>query len=127
MYALWLGLPGSIKDVLDAVLLRPCHKFPATELRPVVSPDSLGVAPKCGCSVQQAGSVMPANAKVGCDVHALVREVVSDCQALDTPGDGSWPGDRIAHKVHAFQVWLTARAAIGGTRAHLCAWSSCAF
>ena len=67
------------QDVLSAVLLSPSHKCPASELRPVVSPDILRVIPKHGGTVQQAGDLTPANAKVSCDVHALVREVVCHC------------------------------------------------
>ena len=104
------------QDMLDDVLLRPSHECPASELRPVVRPDSLGIAAKHSGPIQQTGHVMPANTKVGCDVHALVREVVSDCQALDAPGDGARPTNGIAHKVHASQVWLTARAATNCTR-----------
>ena len=75
------------QDVLDAVLLSPSHRCPASELRPVVSPDRLGVTPKCGCSVKQTGDVVATNSKVGRDVHAFVREIVCYRQALDAFGD----------------------------------------
>ena len=104
------------QDMLDAVLLRPCHKCPACELWPVVSPDRLGVTPKCGCSVPQAGDVVTTNAKVSCDVHTFAREVVCHRQALDSPGDDARLTNGITDKVHASQVWLTAKAATSGTR-----------
>ena len=85
------------QDMLDAVLLRPCHRCPARELWPVVSPDRLGVTPKCGCSVQQAGDVVATNTIVGRDVHAFMAEVVSHRQALDPPA----VGQAVAHKIHA--------------------------
>ena len=44
---------------------------------------------------------MPANAKVGGDVHALVREVVCHLQAFDAPGDGARPTNGITDEVHA--------------------------
>ena len=104
------------QDVLDTVLLCPCHECPASELRPVVSSDSLGVAYRRSGTVRQTGHVMPANAKVGGDVHALVGEVIIDCQALDSPRNSARPRDRVTHKVHASQVWLEGRAATRGTR-----------
>lgn len=72
------------QHVMDTVLLRPCHECPTGELRPVVSSVRLGIAPKCGCSVQQAGDAVATNAKVGRDVHAPVCEVVSSSQAFDS-------------------------------------------
>ena len=104
------------QDVLDAVLLCPCHEGPASKLPPVVSSDSLGITAKHGGSIQQSCHVMPADAKVRCDVHALAREVVCYGQALDAPGDGARPANGIADEVHASQVWLTASAATSGTR-----------
>ena len=109
------------QNVLDAVLLCPSHEYSASELWSVVSPDRLGATPKCGCSVQQTGDIVATNAKVRCDVHALTREVVSDCQALDTPGDGARPTNGIAHKVHAPRLvdgqsghqWYTHANALG--------------
>jgi hypothetical protein len=89
------------QDVLDAVLLCPSHECSASELRPVVGSDRLGIAPKRRRPIEQTGHVMPTNTKVSGDVHALVREVVSYRQAFDAPRDSAWPGDRIAHKVHA--------------------------
>ena len=79
------------QDVLDAVLLGPCHECPASELWSVVSSHGLGVAPKRRRPIKQTGNVMPTNAKVGGDVHALVREVVSDRQAFEAPGDSARP------------------------------------
>ena len=79
------------QDVLDTVLLCSCHKCPASELRPVVSSDRLGVAAKHGRPIKQTGDVMPTNAKVGCDVYAFTREVVCYRQAFDAPGDGARP------------------------------------
>ena len=104
------------QDVLDAVLLCPSHEYSASELWPVVSPDSLGVAPKRRRPIKQTGNVMPTNAKISCDVHALVREVVCHRQAFDAPGDSARPTNSITDEVHASQVWLTARAATSGTR-----------
>ena len=104
------------QDVLDAVLLCPSHECPASELRPVVSPDRFGVTPKYGCSVQQAGDVVATNAKVGRDVHAFTRGVICHRQAFDTPGDDARPTNGITDEVHASQVWLTASAATNGTR-----------
>ena len=92
------------QDVLDTVLLCPCHKCPASELRPVVSSDSLGIAAKHGGSIQQSCHVMPADAKVRCDVHALAREVVCYRQAFDAPGDDARPANGITDEVHASQV-----------------------
>ncbi len=89
------------QDVLEVVLLSLCNEGPASKLRPVVGSDSLGVAPKQCCSVQKTGHVIPAIAKVSCDIHALVREVVSDRQAFDAPGDGAWPSNGITKEVHA--------------------------
>ena len=74
--ALYVGVLGRAtrldQDVLDTVLLFPCYETPASELRPVVSPDSLGVAAKNGGPIKQTGNVMPTNAKVGCDVYACL-------------------------------------------------------
>ena len=104
------------QDVLDTVLLCPCHECPASELRPVVSSDRLGVAPKRRRPIKQTGNVMPTNAKAGGDVHARVREIVCHRQAFDAPGDGARPTNGITNEVHASQVWLTAKAATSGTR-----------
>ena len=104
------------QDVLDAVLLCPNHECSARELRPVVSSDRLGVAPKRRRPIKQTGNVMPTHAKVGGDVHALVREVVCHRQAFDAPGDGARPTNGITNEVHASQIWLTAKAATSGTR-----------
>ena len=92
------------QNVLDTVLLCPSHKCPASELQPVVSSDRHGVAPKRRRPIKQTGNVMPTNAKVGSDVHALVREVVCHRQAFDAPGVDARPTNGIAHKVHASQV-----------------------
>ena len=92
------------QDVLDAVLLCPSHDCRASALRRVVSPNRLGVTPKCGCSIQQSCHVMPANAKVGRDVHTFAREVVCYRQALDAPGDDARPANGITDEVHASQV-----------------------
>ena len=89
------------QDVLNAVLLRPCHECPARELWPVVSLDSLVVAPKYGGPIQQTGHVLPANAKVRCDVHAFTRKVVCCGQALYAPGDGTKAANSNADEVHA--------------------------
>ena len=43
---------------------------------------------------------MPANTKVRCDVHALVRVIICHRQAFDAPGDGARPANGIAHKAH---------------------------
>ena len=59
---------------------------------------------------------MPANAKVSCDVYALVLEIVSDCQALNTAGDGSWLANSTTDEIHASQVWSTSSAATNETR-----------
>ena len=76
-------------------------------------------APKQGGPIEQTGNVMPTNAKVSGDVHALVREVVCHRQAFDAPGDGAGPANGIADEVHASQVWLTAKAATSGTRTRM--------
>ena len=59
---------------------------------------------------------MPANTRVGRDVHAFMREVVCHLQAFDAPGDDGRSTNDITGEVHAFQVWLTASAATSGTR-----------
>ena len=74
------------------------------------------IPPKHRRPIKQTGDVMPTNAKVGGDVHALVREVVCHRQAYDAPGDGARPTNGITNEVHASQVWLTAKAATSGTR-----------
>ena len=43
------------QDVLDVVLLCPCHECPASELWPVVCPDSLGIAAKRRDPIQSDG------------------------------------------------------------------------
>jgi hypothetical protein len=48
--AAWLD-----EDVLDAVLLCPCHECRAGEFRSVVGSDFLGVTPERGSPVQQPG------------------------------------------------------------------------
>ena len=94
--AAWLN-----QDVLDAVLLCLSHECSASELRPVVNPDRLGVAPKRSCPIQQTGDIVATNAKISCDVHALVREVVCHRQAFDAPRDSARPTNSITNEVHA--------------------------
>ena len=91
---------GLDQDVLGTVLLRPCHERPASKLRSVVSPESLGVAPKRSRPIQQSGNVEPANAKVGRDVHTLAREVICHRKALNAPGDSARSANGIADEVH---------------------------
>ena len=73
------------QDVFDAVLLCPGHKCPASEFRSVVGPDLFWVVTKRSRPVQLTGDVMPSNAEVCCDVHALMAEVVCHRQAFDAP------------------------------------------
>ena len=73
------------EDMFDAVFLRPRHERPASEFRSVVGSDFLRVAPKQGCTVQQARDVIPANAEVCGDVHALMAEVIGHREAFDAP------------------------------------------
>ena len=75
------------------------HKRPASDFQSVVSPDRLGVTPKCDCSVQQAGDVVATNAKVGRDIHAFAREVVCYRQAFDAPGDDARSTNGITDEV----------------------------
>ena len=89
------------QDVLDAVLLRPGHERPASELGPVVGSYCFRVAPKHGCPVQQPGDVGTPNAKVCRDIHALVAEVVGYREAFDASGHCAGATDGIAYKVHA--------------------------
>ena len=86
-----MGRPASLPDLnmLVAVLPYPGQECPASKFWPVVSPDRLGVALKRGGPVHQAGHAMPTNAKVGRDVYALVREVISYRQAFDRKELGS--------------------------------------
>ena len=59
---------------------------------------------------------MPADTRVGRDVHAFMREVVYHLQAFDAPRDDARSTNGITDEVHASQVWLTASAATSGTR-----------
>ena len=47
------------QDVLDAVLLRPGHECPASELRLVVRPDRFGVATKQSGPIKLTGTRTP--------------------------------------------------------------------
>lgn len=78
-----------------------CPECSAGEPRPVINSHDLGAAPKRCSPIQQTGDVMPVNAKVSCDVHAFVREVVCHRQAFDTPGDGARPINSITDEIHA--------------------------
>lgn len=78
--AAWLN-----QDVFDAVLLRLRHERPASEFWSVVGSHFLGVAPKHGCTVQQARDVITANAEVSRDVYAFMAEVVRHREAFDAP------------------------------------------
>ena len=86
-----MGRAASLPDqnMLVAVLPYPGQECPASEFWPVVSLDRFGVALKRGGPVHQAGHAMPTNAKVGREVHALVREVISYRQAFDRKELGS--------------------------------------
>ena len=64
------------EDMFDAVFLRLRHERPASEFRSVVGSDFLRVAPKHGCTVQQARDVITANAEVCRDIHTFMVEVV---------------------------------------------------
>ena len=110
--ATWLN-----QDMLNSMLLHPSHKCSASKLWPVVCPDSFGVAPKRSGSVQKTGHVIPTNAKVGRDVHALVREVVSYCQAFDAPRDSARPTNSITDEVHAPSLAFSDRQVFSGVQA----------
>src|SRR5450830_250197 len=52
------GSPRLDQKVLNAVAVRPAHECPAGELGAIVSSHRQRVAPKQGCTVQDAGHVM---------------------------------------------------------------------
>ena len=73
------------QDVLDASCLHPCHEGPACELRSVVGPDGLWIAPEACSSLKDSGDVRARHGQVYCDVHTFMAEVVGNGQALDAP------------------------------------------
>ncbi len=81
----------------NAMGLRPGHERPACELWTVAGTHSLRIPAKQCSPIQHPGHVLTRDAKVHCDVHALVAEVIGHREVLQTPA----AREAVAHKIHA--------------------------
>lgn len=89
--------PWLDQDVADTMGLRPAHEGAACELRTVVRAHGQRVAPEDRRLIEQPRDVLPRDAPVHRDAHALMAEVIGDRQALDaSPG-----AQAVADEVHA--------------------------
>ena len=101
------------------VSMRPGNRPPAVNSRPLSVRTAGRVALEQRCVVEHARDVLVRGAPIYRDVHAVVAEVVGDCQALDAP-PGAQAVDGEVHAPIVAGAGRLQRNALGWAVACLC-------